>query len=737
MKTERKVGNVMVEQLPTDARIKRIILDMGIDTLYPPQAEAIVPALEGKNVLMAVPTACGKSLVAYITVLDTALRGGKALYIVPLRALASEKYEDLLAFGKLGIKVGISVGDYDTPDSSLEKYDILVATSEKADSLLRHRSDWLHKIKIVIADEIHLINDPERGPTLEVTLAKFRQYNPDVQIIALSATVGNAAELADWLGARLISSSWRPVPLKEGVCFGNMIYYSAGGNGKELALSSNDEPVVALLKDCLASGGQVLVFSNTRRTAESTAEKCSKHISAAVSPEEKKKMEEAAQQILDSEEESTSFGAKLARCVSSGSAFHHAGLTSAQRRIVERAFRAGIVKCISATPTLAAGINMPARRVIIKETHRYEGELGFSRIPVLEIKQMCGRAGRPKYDKEGEAVFIATSEDDIENIFDSYIYAGPEDIMSKLGTEPSLRTHMLAAIATEFVKTRNGIFKFIDKTFYSYRKDITELEETVEKVVNFLVREKMIIPARNTTDSDETVYEASRFGRRISDLYIDPMSGVKLRDALIKAKPETGTIGYLHAICSTTNMLPLYIRKSDDWLENRLEECLDAMIFPPPSRIPDDVEYQFYLSEFKTACMIEDWIDEIPEDTITDRYHIGPGDIRARVESAEWLAHSMYELSALFNPGLSRKIKLLVKRISTGAKEELLDLISIPSVGRKRARALYSHGIKSVKDVIEADTVKLQAVEGIGSTLAMKIKAGAEELERKQKLHWE
>ncbi|TDA33609.1 MAG: hypothetical protein DSO02_03850, partial [Hadesarchaea archaeon] len=236
----------------------------GILSLYPPQEEAIRKGvMEGKNLVLAVPTAGGKTLVAELCMLRSILvEGGKALYIVPLRALASEKYEEFKErYGPLGVKVGISTGDFDTADLRLAKYDLLVATSEKVDSLLRHRAKWLADVvSVVVLDEVHLINDPGRGPTLEVLTARLRQVNPKVQVLALSATVRNAEELAEWLGAELVRSDWRPVPLKRGVFWDGKIIFEDGekrhlGEGEALSI---------LTLDTLREGGQVLIFVNTR-----------------------------------------------------------------------------------------------------------------------------------------------------------------------------------------------------------------------------------------------------------------------------------------------------------------------------------------------------------------------------------------------------------------------------------------------------------------------------------------
>ena len=178
-----------------DSRTVEFLASLGIEKLYPPQAEGMKAALMGDNLVLAVPTATGKSAVAYAAAAECAFAGKKALYIVPLRALASEKFEELSRLERYGLRVGLSVGDYDAPDPRLEDTDIVVATAEKADSMLRHKVAWLDRLGIVVSDEVHLIGEPDRGPTLEVLLARFMALGADTQLVALSATISNADEL--------------------------------------------------------------------------------------------------------------------------------------------------------------------------------------------------------------------------------------------------------------------------------------------------------------------------------------------------------------------------------------------------------------------------------------------------------------------------------------------------------------------------------------------------------------
>jgi helicase len=404
----------------------------GITDLYPPQAEALPAALEGKNIVLAIPTASGKTLVAYLAILKKVMAHRKALYIVPLRALAREKYDELKQFESLGISVGLSVGDYDSKGDELERYDILIATSEKADSLLRHRTNWLNQISIIIADEIHLINDPNRGPTLEVILALFRQINPAAQIIALSATINNSLELALWLNADHFTSEWRPVELKEGVYFDGDVYF---GDNSVLPVEKTGNAVQDLVLDILKAKGQCLIFVNTRRSAENLAETLGDTIIQTLNDGEITELVDASEKLRTAQLEITTMISRLKNMIKKGGAFHHAGLTNTHRKIVEENFRNGKIKVLVATPTLAAGINLPARRVIIRDLGRYDANFGYRPIPVLEIKQMFGRAGRPKYDTVGEAIAIAKGDSDKSKIMERYILGEPERIYSKLGME--------------------------------------------------------------------------------------------------------------------------------------------------------------------------------------------------------------------------------------------------------------------------------------------------------------
>lgn len=192
-----------------------------ITKLYPAQIKAIKNGvLDGKNMLVCTPTSSGKTAIATFAITKklTENKGSKAVYLVPLKALANEKFKDYKElFKDSGFNIAISTGDIDSSSEWLAKYDLLILTTEKMDSLIRHQCSWLYNVSLVVIDEIHLLNDPSRGPTLEILITILKQLLKNVQIIALSATIGNPKELAKWLNANIVEDDWRPVKLHKGI----------------------------------------------------------------------------------------------------------------------------------------------------------------------------------------------------------------------------------------------------------------------------------------------------------------------------------------------------------------------------------------------------------------------------------------------------------------------------------------------------------------------------------------
>ncbi|MCI4326759.1 MAG: DEAD/DEAH box helicase [Thermoplasmata archaeon] len=675
-------ARVPLDSVGIPREIRAILEADGITSLYPPQAEAIVPVLAGESVVLACPTASGKSLVAYLALLRAARAGRTGLYLVPLRALAQEKYDELQAFESLGIRVGLSIGDYDLSNAVLDKLDILVATSEKADGLLRKRAPWLERLGAVVADEVHLMRDPDRGPTLEVSLTRLKRLRPDVQVVALSATVGNSAEIADWLKARHVASEFRPVPLKSGVYHDGRILFTD--------LTTRDVPppgdaLPRLVRDVIRGGGQALVFVNTRRASEQTAQSLAPTVRATLSPEEKAAARGAADALGTVAEEETEGIRRLSGLLPDGVAFHNASLTNPERRIVERAFKERTLKALVATPTLAAGINLPARRVIVRDTTRYDDHLGVQApISAMEVQQMCGRAGRPRFDVAGEAVLLARSEEEAERFLDDYLSAPPERVQSRLAAEPALRMHLLALVASGQVGTEAELEEFFAATFFGHTVELREIAVVVENVRRFLEHHEFLEPVAEL--------RATGFGVLTSELYLDPMSAVVLRQALERAPINPSAFSLLAAVAATPDLPAMFLRRGEDVEMLAKFTDLESELLIKPDEDPLRLDLDLFLATLKTASVLEAWVDETPLVELTERFGIGAGDVRAKVEDADWLLFGASRLAVRFQRRAARAIDALSLRVRYGVNEELLDLVRLRGVGRVRGRALYRAG---------------------------------------------
>ncbi|MBI4144298.1 DEAD/DEAH box helicase [Candidatus Woesearchaeota archaeon] len=206
---------MLLSELNIDVGVKSVLANC---ELRPCQEKAVsAGVLDGKSVLVCSPTASGKTLVGELACVKTVYSGKKAVYVVPLIALANEKYRQFQARYSSLFRIGLSSGDLDSLDPALASFDLLVCTAEKLDSLVRHKASWIFDVGCLVVDEIHLLNEPSRGPVLEVVITLLRSLLPKLQIVGLSATIGNPEELAGWLGAALVKDSWRPVPLHQGV----------------------------------------------------------------------------------------------------------------------------------------------------------------------------------------------------------------------------------------------------------------------------------------------------------------------------------------------------------------------------------------------------------------------------------------------------------------------------------------------------------------------------------------
>jgi helicase len=682
-----------------------------VSELYPPQADIVRKKLfQERNLVISLPTAGGKTLIASLAIINKLLKSKcKIIYIVPLVALANEKYQYFKNLFDKKYKVAISVGDLDSTNPWLADYDIIVCTTEKLDSLIRHGVNWVKEVELIIVDEIHLLQDPSRGPTLEILLTRLKEIIPRAQIFALSATIKNADELAKWLNAVLVVSDFRPVKLYEGVSFNSRIHFY----DRPSYDLSNLESEVAILENTLNLKKQALFFVSTRKYAESLAEKLIKVTRANLGRNESFQLENLATEIENVLEIPTRQCKKLACCIKNGVAFHHAGLLSRQKRMIEDNFKNGLIKIITATPTLALGVNLPAFRVVIRDVKRYYQGLGSVYIPVLEYKQMTGRAGRPQFDQFCESILVARSEEEAQDLTDRFIMGEPENITSKLAVEPILRMHTLALIASEFCRSEETLLEFFSKTFYAFQYgEISLIEEKILGILENLVEWGFIvIKGRKLI--------ATRLGKRVSELYIDPYTAHQFIESLKKtSKRKVTTLSFLQAVSHTVEMRPLLSVRQGEFPE--LNELIETKRNQFLQDIPEDWELEFddFLKSLKTALMFEDWINEATEDQLLVKYRIAPGELRNRLGNADWLVYSMQEIALLLSyKEILKEIRKLRIRLNYGIRVELITLVKLKQIGRVRARKLFNAGLKSI------DSLKKVPLESLSSIVGSKVAA--------------
>ncbi len=675
----------------------------GIRELNPVQREAIEKGLlEESNLVVSAPTASGKTLIAEIALVKTVFNKGIGVYLAPLRALANEKYEEFKELEALGLKIGISTGDYDEPAEYLGEYDIIIATYERFDSIQRLKPSWLENTRLIVIDELHNISDPERGPIIEVIAARALKHG--VRVVGLSATIGNPENLAKWLNANLVASNWRPVKLVEGVYDKSRSQILFQDKRVEEVDEKEEDDVLNLVLHNLEKNIQTLVFIHNRRKVEEYAKIVSTYTSRLGNSEIREilgKLDEAPTKY-----ERDLLGELLTR----GVGFHHAGLSHISRRVVEEAFRKRLISVLFATPTLAAGVNLPARRVLVS-IKRYDSSKGRKvNISISEYKQMAGRAGRPKYDEIGEAVIIDASSLQ-EGL--KFINGKPETVKGNFVNDRSLRIHTLAFIVSRDARNTSELVELFNKTYTGSTVREQELINRVESTLK-LLEELNMVETRG-----DTLY-STRLGRITSYTYIDPLT----TSMFFKYKPvEYNDIYMLHLITLTPDFT-----KSSSYIPERIlayyedlaESYLASNLLMPPKT--EYYGYDEWLTGFIYTLALNDWINEKSEDEILNRYNLGPGDLYNMRDTASWIASSLGKIANVIGEvKLGRKLLELSQRIEKGVKPDALELASLRYIGRVRARILIEHGIKTIEDLAKTPKKRLATLPTFGPKIAEEI----------------
>ncbi|HME51804.1 MAG TPA: DEAD/DEAH box helicase [Candidatus Lokiarchaeia archaeon] len=573
-----------------DTRVNAILRQSGMAQLRKIQAVALQHGLFFRQSMLVIsPSGSGKTLIGELAAINSIIESfGKAAYLVPLKALATEKYKHFVkCYARLGIKIEISIGDYDLPAEDLVDADLVVMTYEKLDSMLRSSRGLLSgTFGCLVIDEIHVMGEQERGPRLESLIIRASRALGDVQIVALSATVANPTKLNEWLGCLgydmlLLLSKERPVPLQYEI----------------VIAKENVTSIAEILEHVTADGGQCLVFTRSRKRAEQLAKQLS-NASAGGAPATNYQ----ARVELAFKAKRASKYSDLAPLLVKGIAYHHAGLSTQERDLVEHAFIDRLVIAICCTTTLAAGINMPARAVIVEDykqfqvhekdvadkkkfMHVKDSPAMFKPIPKNTFHQIVGRAGRAGFDTTGTAYILVHSKDEAKWI-EEYYFSRKEDgtlepafepLRSALADRDVMLDQLLVHAHEMQIVSYDGLKAFFSKTFYKYLlgKDDPPID-TMLKIKHVLAKD-LLVDLRHLDAFTIKVAEATE--TRISGILEEKATNRRYECQLTSqgglsctcgAKPGSG----LSSACVHLRLLIKEVLLSHPIMEHAIDEML-------------------------------------------------------------------------------------------------------------------------------------------------------------------
>lgn len=704
----------------------------GVQRMFPWQLECLrtgnVLAGAG-NLVYSAPTSAGKTLVAEILMLKRILETRtKAFLVLPFVSLAREK-ELVLAelFGGCGVRVGGFLGQR-RPPGGLSAVDLAVCTIERANNLLNGMlldQGTLGELGILVVDELHLVGDAHRGYLLELMLTKVAYAQKrglvgprGIQVVAMSATLANLSALAKWLSADLYQTDFRPVPLRQLFKLGQHLCEGPDLRPvQRLPASASDDPegLLALCLETWAEGHALLVFCPTRRWCEALAASLARTVQQLVTGthnpgDPRQELAEklrsqtctATGQRLLEQLRSTpgAMDPALASCLSAQVAFHHAGLTMEERDLLESAFREGTIRALVATTTLSSGVNLPARRVIIRSAN-FQGRP----IDSLSYHQMVGRAGRMGLDTQGESILMCRDVD--RPLAQRLSRAEAQPITSCLsGSSTSLRRALLEVVASGVANKPEELCLYTQCTLRHQLCSGDGAKEDLDGALQFLVDHQLV--HLQGEDGDRR-YCPSQLGRAVLASGLSPDDALAMVGELERARRCLALDSDLHLVYLVT---PGHLGTqlgSLDWgryqeLWERLsaaqrrvaalvgvdEACMAraaAGRAPPPGRLLDGCR-RFYL-----ALALERLASERPLAEVARIFACPRGLLQSLQQGAATFAGMVCVLCQRLG---WRHLQLLVSefqaRLHFGVQPELCPLLALPSLDGPLARVVFDAG---------------------------------------------
>ena len=629
------------------------------DCLLPVQRQAVLkglleaPSETGRpgNMVISAPTSSGKSFCAELAAARVLCERRRVVMLFPLKSLAEEKYGRMVrTYGPAGIKCLLVTGDHAANDRAFWSGDFQMALAiyEKFDLALTARLDLLQSLGLIVIDEIQTLSDPGRGALLERLLTRLRAsvYRP--RLIALSAVLGGGNDLlVRWLDATLVEESRRPRDLWRGVAVDDRLRYRTfndaldGEEALRTAQAASDNPVERLIAQIRHAPGQTLVFVKSRADAVALAQQLAPRLGYQPA--------EAAVNRLATEEASSLVKA-LNRVLQHGVAFHDSDLSADQRRTVEDAFRAGAVRVLCATTTLALGVNLPADNVFLEtvkyRSGTYDGRPELTPITRAEFDNMTGRAGRLGLGDgcPGRAIVVAGSEFDREVLWQQYIApASTEELTSAFDSLPA-EDWLLSMITSGLVAEESDIDRIFARSFKAVcgGSDSHRLSTALEVLVdsNLVLRE----PSGSL--------RPSAAGRAAALTGLTVGEAVHFRTKLDSGYPQRSFGWMALALSSSGWDLPpgllsraeLFQHAPVRLLHQHFDDLLDDARYLLPDSFRREPLSHRQAASLKALLVLEDWRRLTPVQSLEERYQIHLGQIMSLGETA---AHLLNGLSGL------------------------------------------------------------------------------------------
>jgi len=709
------------------SRIVDVWEETGLTTLLPVQAKAVKDfgLFESGNLIVSAPTSSGKTFIGEMAAVKFAMETKKAIYCVPLKALAEEKYlEFRRKYEKCGLGIAISTRDRREHDEAINSGDfsIAIVVYEKLQQLITQNLGVLDDIGIIIIDELQMLSDDSRGAELELLLTKLKMYPGKYKILGLSAVLKNCHVIPDWLGAKFLEFFQRPVELRRGILYKGTFHYeehNTGSSGEEELLNAEGDfldVIMANAAHLAARGEQCLVFlkdkNSTRCAASTLAEKMK--IPAA---------QKAIEELSHIEDTSSKF--QLIECLEKGVAFHNADMNIEEREVVERHFRAGNIMALCSTSTLAMGVNLPARNVFLETnkwyTNRRVNRPYTSHITKSEFDNMGGRAGRYSIENQfGRAIIVADTEFEYLAWRRKYIEGEIEELETRL-FDSDLGTIVLNLVASGICRDVGEVKDFI-KNSLSWFKDSDKksipADEFDAKIMNEI--ERCMKHGLFEPEGDGIV--ASKMGLACAAKGISLDSSLMLITWLrhIKDRPA-GDLETLYAAARTPDARDYHMNMStQEYRETPYHSMLERDLDPAArklfSKVFDDPLTRTYerIKMMKVALVMNEWITDTPLVDIESGYNTWSGTIQRVAEGMSWIVDAVAGIAAAMVMGDTRvkQFERLSKRLLHGIDAKGIPLASLHVKGltRHQITKLLAAGIanvESLKTISQDDLAKI------------------------------